>query len=1063
MRGIGQLLGSTAVGAGLFIIGGALAGPAHSGELSLVSGAGSSPGTPVPMAYAPPNMPAAASQTWHLDMIGATVAYGRGYTGASVTVAVADSGFDITHPALAGKLDLARAYSTLYVAGETYDPKWVDIQLAGDVHGTHVSGIIAGRKDPSLWDSHGVAYDATIVPIRTIFDNDVLDKDLGTYVTSGPPDAIDYFTSLANVKVMNASFGPGVDRDSPPLLQWNVSPGTMDEAMAVWRALAADKIIVAATGNDRKKNPVAGLNPSGIALYPFIRPEHAGLGVYNDYGTNLNYSGLLYQPGQVIGVMSVGPNKQAAYYSNLCGVTASWCVAAPGGDQTAGASDGVFSTVPRGEYNYLQGTSMATPVVTGALAVLISAYPDYSARDLAQVLFSTTENIGKPGINAMYGQGLIRLDRATDGPTTLQANETVALAGGTTYWSQPLTTSGAFTKTGDGILTIAGRTTAPGEVRVSGGTLAVDGTLSVVGDGHALIVDQTGTLAGMGVINANTTIAGLLSPGKMANVQDLLNFGSITNAAEVVGNSAGQLNFTGNVTLATTATTRIDIDGGNLVPGGPGTHDRIFVGGAGNIFTVGGALTPVLRGSVGTPSNYTPSIGEQFRFVEAYGGAHIAGSFSSMVQPTSGLPAQGRFDLIYGPTSLMLSVTPQTFAGLNGGGLTTSQRDIAGILDSRRPDAGVLPDPTVKALYDALYALTSPASYGTAMTQLSAPGQPAATSAGMTAFTGFMGSIADRQNALQSGAAVVQSATAQSFAFASIGRSISSEARQATDAFASLDREPVVADGRSVWGQAFGRWNSVGEAGGLAGSSTRSGGFALGVDQWLADDLTGGVAVGFARTTTGSGDLTATSDTYTGAIYGSWTPGRAVIDLRASAGPSQTQTTRMTMLSPATIDGRANGVGGSVGIEAGYIIPFGPFVAKPFAGVTWQGFHRNGYAETQQPIGLVYPAQSFDKLTTTFGVALSGQFRSTAGLTFAPELKLGWGHDWRDTTLVSQAALLDSAFTVTAASPGREAALVGVKLAGWQRENLRLFAAYNGEFRSNAVSHQFTGGVRVAW
>jgi subtilase-type serine protease len=78
-------------------------------------------------------------------------------------------------------------------------------------------------------------------------------------------------------------------------------------------------------------------------------------------------------------------------------------------------------------------------------------------------------------------------------------------------------------------------------------------------------------------------------------------------------------------------------------------------------------------------------------------------------------------------------------------------------------------------------------------------------------------------------------------------------------------------------------------------------------------------------------------------------------------------------------------------------------------------------------------------------------------------VKLGWGHDLRDSTLVSQAALLDQPFLVAAAEPGRNAALVGAKLSGWRSEAFRLFGAYNGEYRSNAISHQLSAGARFAW
>ncbi len=75
----------------------------------------------------------------------------------------------------------------------------------------------------------------------------------------------------------------------------------------------------------------------------------------------------------------------------MCGVTASWCVAAPG--------VGIYSTIPASKrfpdgYAHLSGTSMATPMVSGALALLTQAYPAYNSQDLAHVLFATAENLG---------------------------------------------------------------------------------------------------------------------------------------------------------------------------------------------------------------------------------------------------------------------------------------------------------------------------------------------------------------------------------------------------------------------------------------------------------------------------------------------------------------------------------------------------------------------------------------------------------------------------------------------------------------------------------------------
>lgn len=114
-------------------------------------------------------------------------------------------------------------------------------------------------------------------------------------------------------------------------------------------------------------------------------------------------------------------------------------------------------------------------------------------------------------------------------------------------------------------------------------------------------------------------------------------------------------------------------------------------------------------------------------------------------------------------------------------------------------------------------------------------------------------------------------------------------------------------------------------------------------------------------------------------------------------------------------------------------------------------------------MGLAYAARTYDKLTTMLGAALSASLSTVDGVTLMPGLKAGWGDDLRKTTLVREAVLLDQPFLVEAAQPGRNAALVGAKLSGWQTETFGMFAAFNGEYRSNATSHQVSAGIRVNW
>ncbi|WP_041798314.1 autotransporter domain-containing protein [Rhodopseudomonas palustris] len=999
----------------------------------------------------PNPLPSLAAQTWNLTMIGAQAAYTRGFTGAGVTVTVADTGFDTTNAGLVNKLLINLGKNYVVENGGTYDPNDLSPESAKklDIHGSHVSGIIAGEKFGNV-DAHGVAYDANIIPIRAITEEGY------STVSDSTADALNYFASLSGTMIYNASYGPNYD-ETLGLKQWPVS-GVSAEANAALNALKAGKIIVAAAGNDRLKSPDAADNPSGLALLPFLNPAHAGLGVYDDGGEGYDYTSLQRQNGQIIAVMAVGSTKAAASYSNLCGVTASWCVAAPGGD----GNTEIYSTIPYDTYGFAAGTSMATPTVSGAIAVLIQANPTYNAQDLAHLLFSTTEDLGDAGIDAVFGHGLIRLDRATEGPTTLAANAAVSVAADqTVYWSQLLNTQGEFSKIGTGILTISGRTNAAGNVYAQLGTLAVDGTLTMT-TGGMLNVAQPATLAGFGTVVGNSTIAGTLSPGKMANIGDFFANNIVPAGTVLNGNSVGELTFNGNVTLTSTATTRIDIDGTLLVPGGPGTCDKIYVTGAGNVFYAAGTLTPVLRGSVGTVSNYTPALGTDFAIVQAQDGARTAGSFSSLVQPVAGLPANGRFDLVYDPTALTLVVTPASFSSLATG---ANGRSVAAVLDSQRPAAGVLPSGRGKTLYDALYRLESEAQYDQAVTQLSGPGQPAIASASLQAFTGFLGAIGDRQNTLAVGGEQGQNGAAQSFALSYAGRNaMSAETGAAMDALASIAPADRVRDGWSVWGQGFGRNANVRDSGDLAGSKAVSAGFTIGADRWFSNNLMAGGAFGYARTTASSTDIQGKSDTYAGAAYASWMPGAAVVDVRIAAGPSQMSTGRQIMLSPGGLQGNANGIGLGTSVEAGYRFALAHgLTLKPFAGVSWQGFRRDGYSESQAPFGLAYAAQTYDKLTTITGAALSTQLRAVDGTTLAPEFKLGWGYDLRDTTLVSQAALLDQPFLVSAAAPGRNAALVGAKISGWRSDAFRMFASYNGEFRSNATSHQVSAGARYSW
>ncbi|WP_163035274.1 S8 family serine peptidase, partial [Pseudomonas viridiflava] len=97
--------------------------------------------------------------------------------------------------------------------------------------------------------------------------------------------------------------------------------------------------------------------------------------------------------------------------SSRCGYTASFCVSAPG--------TRIFSSVINGnslenltnDWANKNGTSMAAPHVAGSMAVLMERFPYMTGAQVADVLKTTATDLGAPGIDALYGWGMINLGK----------------------------------------------------------------------------------------------------------------------------------------------------------------------------------------------------------------------------------------------------------------------------------------------------------------------------------------------------------------------------------------------------------------------------------------------------------------------------------------------------------------------------------------------------------------------------------------------------------------------------------------------------------------------------
>jgi len=293
-----------------------------------------------------------------------------GVTGQGVVVAVIDSGIT-PHAALTNKI-------IANVSLVTGDPSYLD----AFGHGTHVAGIIAGTGGPAAGVTTlyagGVAPGASLVNVR------VLGAD-GTGLTSDVIAGIDWTIANAgryNIKIINLSLGHPVTE--PALLD------PLDQAVA--RAVNAGLIVFAAAGNygvDATGAPVLG----GVTV-PGNSPLAITVGAVNTQGT------VKRSDDTLAAYSSRGPTKyDFAVKPDL---------AAPGNkivslENTKSYLSKNYSFLhvagtSGNAYFRLSGTSMATPMVSGAAALLLQGNPGMSAAQMKLALQMGATYMPKAGL-----------------------------------------------------------------------------------------------------------------------------------------------------------------------------------------------------------------------------------------------------------------------------------------------------------------------------------------------------------------------------------------------------------------------------------------------------------------------------------------------------------------------------------------------------------------------------------------------------------------------------------------------------------------------------------------
>ncbi|WP_413502125.1 autotransporter outer membrane beta-barrel domain-containing protein [Serratia proteamaculans] len=965
---------------------------------------------------------------WGLGAIHADQAYAAGYSGKGVKLGIFDQPVYAKHPEFASQnkvINLVttgiREYTDPYIPVKKGDvfrydgTPSVDSDGTLGSHGTHVGGIAAGNRDGG--EMHGVAFNAQIISAENgdpgPEDGIILGNDGAVYQAGW--DAL----IASGARIINNSWGIGITE--------KFDQGGKDPAYPHFTLADAQKQF------DQIKQ-ILGTKAGG-AYQGAIDAARSGIvtifAAGNDY--NLNnpdaMAGLAYFVPEIapnwLSVASLqDPSNTGDYsistFSSRCGYTASFCVAAPGTKVYSSIIEGNSVDNLTTGYAKYSGTSMAAPHVAGSIAVLMERFPYMTGAQVASVLKTTTVDMGAPGIDALYGWGMIDLGKAINGPgmfvTEQDIPEEFRVSGaygpeqfvvnlpgvgavldkgkptervcddthcGLDVWSNNISGHGGLTKQGIGTLVLTGNNSYAGPTLINQGLLAING--SVTSD---VTVQNAGVLGGSGTVGSLTARSG----GTVAP-----------------GNSIGTLNVARNVSFEPGSRYAVEV-----APNGQ--SDRIQSNGSATIG--GGEVAVSLENSTNllSQSEVRSLLGQQYNILTAQQG--ISGRFDS-VAPNYLFLGTG---LTYQPNQVTLNV------GRND----TSFTSVAATQNERAVAAAAEALAAGNPVYESILNAGSTGEARQAFRQLS-------------------GQIhADIASAQVNDSRYLRDA-------------LNGRLRQAEGLATSPDIKAD--DDGGAWAQLLGAWDHASGDANATGYQASTYGVLVGLDSALADDWRLGVATGYTRTSLDGGyGSNADSDNYHLAVYG----GKQFGELALRAGGGYTwhrfdtsrsvnygmQSDRETAKYSARTE--------QVFAEAGYSVKADWVNLEPFANLAYINFQNNGISEDGGAAALRGDKQHTDATVSTLGLRADTQWQASKTTSVALRSELGWQHQYGDldrgTGLRFNGG--NSPFVVNSVSASRDGAVLKASAEVAVNKNATLSLGYGGllsqNYQDNSVNAGFT-------
>ncbi|RTG11243.1 autotransporter outer membrane beta-barrel domain-containing protein [Serratia marcescens] len=962
---------------------------------------------------------------WGLGAIHADQAYAAGYTGKGIKLGIFDQPVYAKHPEFAGEnkvINLVtegiREYTDPYIPVKKGDAFRYDgtpsVDSDGTLgsHGTHVGGIAAGSRDGGAM--HGVAFNAQIISAENgdpgPEDGIILGNDGAVYKAGW--DAL----VASGARIINNSWGIGITE--------KFDEGGYDPAYPHFTVNDAQKQF------DQIKQ-ILGTKPGG-AYQGAIDAARSGVVTIFAAGNDGNLNNPDAMAGLAYFVPEIAPNwlsvaslqdptntgdYSISTFSSRCGYTASFCVSAPGTRVYSSVIEGTSLENLTTGYAKYSGTSMAAPHVAGSVAVLMERFPYLSGAQVAEVLKTTATDMGAPGIDALYGWGMINLGKAINGPGMLVTEQdipeeflvngaygptqfVVDLPGvgavldkgkptervcsdvlcGLDFWSNDISGHGGLTKQGIGTLVLTGNNTYAGPTLVNQGRLAING--SVTSD---VSVQNGGIVGGSGTVGSLTARRG----GTVAP-----------------GNSIGTLNVAGNVSFEPGSRYAVEV-------GPNGQSDRIQSSGAATIG--GGEVAVTLENSSNllTQSEVRSLLGQQYNILTAQQG--VSGQFDA-VAPNYLFLGTG---LSYQPNGVTLSV------GRNG----TSFASVAQTANER----------AVAAAADALAAgnpvYESILNSGTA-------------GEARQAFRQLSGQIhADIASALVNDSRYLREA-------------LNGRLRQAEGLASS---SAIKADEDGAWAQLLGAWDHASGDANATGYQASTYGVLVGLDSAAAADWRLGVATGYTRTSLHGGyGSKADSDNYHLAAYGDKQFG--ALALRGGAGYTwhRIDTKRSVNYGMQSDRDTAKYSARTEQLfaEAGYSVKGEWLNLEPFVNLAYVNFENNGIAESGGAAALRGDKQHTDATVSTLGLRADTAWQVSPGTTVALRSELGWQHQYggleRGTGLRFNGG--NAPFVVDSVPVSRDGMVLKAGAEVAVNENASLSLGYGGLLSQNHQDNSVNAG-----